>query len=399
MPTLQNFTGQNLVPDLTQSLNQILGLVNAARQQKQQEEVRNAVGQAIEQAMTAPQDEQMKALGRIARLDLNAAKSVGEILASGNKAQQEALAMAADDAVKTSSYLLSIDDPTMRNKEFARVINEKQQKGQDTTKLLEIATLPADEQSLRLRQIAITGADTKKLAASVLGFGEKVPGYSNVQRTADGGLIGLSDKTGQMERIQLPEGVRLEPKGALVSINTTPPAPSGYYYVNPQQPQAGLAAIPGGPAEKATEGQMVAAGFADRMSDAEKRMNTVQEQGYNPASAVEHGRAWLGKYAESEQHQVYTQAQADWVRAKLRKESGAVITPEEMQGEIDAYFPKPGSSKAEIKAKARARKIAEEGMKRASGPQYQRSNPGQPMQQEQQVIPAPPPGFIIVPGE
>ena len=60
--------------------------------------------------------------------------------------------------------------------------------------------------------------------------------------------------------------------------------------------------------------------------------------------------------------QKYYQAAADWVRAKLRKESGATIPPDEMAQEIKTYFPIPGDYKETIRQKAAARKQAEAGM-------------------------------------
>jgi hypothetical protein len=54
------------------------------------------------------------------------------------------------------------------------------------------------------------------------------------------------------------------------------------------------------------------------------------------------------------------QAQRDWVRAKLRKESGAVIGPEEMAAEIRTYFPQPFEDKETAAQKKKARKQAEE---------------------------------------
>lgn len=108
-----------------------------------------------------------------------------------------------------------------------------------------------------------------------------------------------------------------------------------------------------------TEGQTKSAGFANRMKKAESVMAGIKD--YDPASAIEHGRAGVplfGNYLASAEHQQYSQAASDWVRAKLRKESGAVIGDEEMAKEIETYFPMPGDSDAVIKQKAGARKIA-----------------------------------------
>ena len=82
-----------------------------------------------------------------------------------------------------------------------------------------------------------------------------------------------------------------------------------------------------------------------------------------------------------EQQQV-RQAQEDWVRSKLRKESGAVIGDEEMSREIKTYFPQIGDSPPVIAQKARARQIAINAMQTSAGPAMS------------QVMTAPPPAKV-----
>lgn len=73
-----------------------------------------------------------------------------------------------------------------------------------------------------------------------------------------------------------------------------------------------------------------------------------------------------GNKIESNLRQQYRQAQMDWVRAKLRKESGAVIGADEMADEIATYFPQLGDGDAVIAQKAQSRKVAEQAMREAS---------------------------------
>ena len=77
------------------------------------------------------------------------------------------------------------------------------------------------------------------------------------------------------------------------------------------------------------------------------------------------------------QSQLYRQAQEEWVRAKLRKESGAVIGESEMEGEIRTYFPQPSDSKELIQQKARARAVAERSISGQAGGQRQGVMPRQ----------------------
>lgn len=164
-----------------------------------------------------------------------------------------------------------------------------------------------------------------------------------------------------------------------VSIQNLPAPPSGYAWRDPTNPQTGLEPIRGGPAEKPTEGQLTAAGFADRMVDSLKEITEKEQAGFNPAAIAERAPAALSNYFASPEYQTYKAAQEDWIRAKLRKESGAVIGEEEMQREIETYFPQPGDSEAVRRRKAKQRATATRSIIRAAGPQYERqmAKPGQ----------------------
>jgi hypothetical protein len=76
---------------------------------------------------------------------------------------------------------------------------------------------------------------------------------------------------------------------------------------------------------------------------------------------------FVGNSIMTTQGQLYRQAQEDWVRAKLRRESGAVIGEEEMAREIQVYFPQPGDSPEVITQKAQARQVAITAMRQAAG--------------------------------
>ena len=99
------------------------------------------------------------------------------------------------------------------------------------------------------------------------------------------------------------------------------------------------------------------------------QLESVGRPGYGVAIAS--GIPMIGGAARtavsSPEQQQYRQAQEDWVRAKLRKESGAAIGIDEMDNEIKTYFPQPGEPDGVREQKRRARAIATEGMVRASG--------------------------------
>ena len=136
-----------------------------------------------------------------------------------------------------------------------------------------------------------------------------------------------------------------------------------------------LVKITGGPAEdKATssDAERIAAGYATRMDAAAAILADLEAKGIGKPGMVESAARATGSeiganVAQSPDRQKYRQAQEDWVRAKLRKESGAVIADEEMEREIRVYFPQIGDSEAVLKQKRDARKVAEGAMKQAAG--------------------------------
>lgn len=155
--------------------------------------------------------------------------------------------------------------------------------------------------------------------------------------------------------------------------------PSGYRF----NAQGGLEYIPGGPADpktgqrtvKPTEGNLQSANYLGRMQAAESLLGDYVPTFTDYAAANRiYGTEGAGIASTavanslmSKEGQQYYQAAADWVRAKLRKESGAVIAPSEMAQEIRTYFPVPGDDKDTIAQKTAARAQAEAGMRSMAG--------------------------------
>jgi hypothetical protein len=113
---------------------------------------------------------------------------------------------------------------------------------------------------------------------------------------------------------------------------------------------------------KPTEGSLASEGYLQRMQGAEEIFTQLESAGtaalgYTDLPVVDSD---LETWKLTQPEQMLLQAQRDWVRAKLRKESGAVIGPEEMAAEIRQYFPQPGNGPDVIAQKKEARKRAEE---------------------------------------
>jgi hypothetical protein len=160
-------------------------------------------------------------------------------------------------------------------------------------------------------------------------------------------------------------------------------SPEGRMYV-PKMP--GGAALPAMTAEgkpvmgtsggNPTEAQSNAIGFAQRMERTTGILAPLEAAGSFPAtgSAIAGSTPLIGgtmrRAVQSPDVQKYDQAAQDWIRAKLRKESGAAIGKEESANEYATYFPMPQDSPEVIAQKAAARDVATQAMRESAGKFY-----------------------------
>lgn len=155
----------------------------------------------------------------------------------------------------------------------------------------------------------------------------------------------------------------------------------GVFYVpkTPGMPVIPIAGPGGEPLKgtappKPTESEQNAAGFAQRMERANSIANSLKGQQPGVGSAIAGSIPFVGgvaqRWVQPEQTQQFKQAADDWIRAKLRKESGAAIGKDEMDSEFRTYFPQVGDTPAVIAQKEEARRIATEAMKINAGGQY-----------------------------
>ena len=126
---------------------------------------------------------------------------------------------------------------------------------------------------------------------------------------------------------------------------------------------------------KPTEAEQNAAGFAQRMERVTGIIDALPPSAApGMGSAIAGSIPFVGGVAQrgvqSEQTQQFQQAANDWIRAKLRKESGAAIGKDEMESEYRTYFPQVNDGPAVIAQKADARRVATEAMKTAAGKSY-----------------------------
>jgi len=115
-----------------------------------------------------------------------------------------------------------------------------------------------------------------------------------------------------------------------------------------------------------TDAQSLAAGFWNRMTSASPIIDKLEKSGDYPTFSRSIG-ATAGNFVMTPKQQQYQQAAMNWVRANLRKESGAVIGEQEAAAEYANYFPMLFDSPEVIKQKRETRKRVEEAMKATAG--------------------------------
>jgi hypothetical protein len=117
------------------------------------------------------------------------------------------------------------------------------------------------------------------------------------------------------------------------------------------------------------------AGYADRLSEAEAILSKpeIAASGTGKYNAFVSGMNIpdaVKNQMVSPEFQQYSQAQRNFINATLRRESGAVISPEEFANARQQYFPQPGDDEATLKQKADNRQTVYQSFARESGPNY-----------------------------
>jgi len=135
-------------------------------------------------------------------------------------------------------------------------------------------------------------------------------------------------------------------------------------------PGATVTSDPGAAVYNETQGK--AAGFADRIGAANTVLDSKSSAG---TSQIQQGLSAVpnmlgGNYMISADRQQFEQAERDFINAILRRESGAVISPEEFANARLQYIPQPGDDQATQAQKKASRERALNAMQREGGPFY-----------------------------
>lgn len=117
-----------------------------------------------------------------------------------------------------------------------------------------------------------------------------------------------------------------------------------------------------------SEGQMNASLFGRRALEANQQIEDLLSKGVDPSSYETGLQSYLPNFLQSGGVQQVEQAKRNFINAVLRKESGATITPAEMENANKQYFPQVGDSPEVIEQKRINRTTAIQGLSKMAGP-------------------------------
>lgn len=124
-------------------------------------------------------------------------------------------------------------------------------------------------------------------------------------------------------------------------------------------------------AKKPTQTQYMAAGFANRIQQAENVFSSLQGQGFNRASFGTALRGALSpEFMDTQQYKQQDQAERNFINAVLRRESGAAISKDEFANAETQYFPRAGDGPEVQAQKAANRKIVLDALAAEAGDLY-----------------------------
>ena len=116
---------------------------------------------------------------------------------------------------------------------------------------------------------------------------------------------------------------------------------------------------------KLNEGQANSSSFAIRLIESNKKLNDIVGDGYDPTTII----SGLGRVVSSDKSRAFRRELENFTRAQLRKESGATITEEELEGALRLYDPSGfGRDEKDIQATAVTRLQAIQSMIAQAGP-------------------------------
>jgi hypothetical protein len=141
---------------------------------------------------------------------------------------------------------------------------------------------------------------------------------------------------------------------------------------------------------KVTVDESKAGGFADRMTQSGTLIDQFGNAGLSTFDQVITNSPYVPGFIANnlvgDDFQKYDQARRDFINAQLRRESGAVISPEEFDNANKQYFPQPGDKPEVLEQKRKNRETVIGAMIRDAGPTYKRPAGGDGVPSSGQVV-------------
>ena len=329
-----------LAPDLTRGLTgfqqgQQVRAGLDARQLAQQQAQQTAQSQQFAgQALTGQQG----AIEGLAGIDPQKAIQIQSFLANQSEADRaEGL---RENEVLTRTALGALSLPPEQRRNFLTAEREKfTAAGRDTSNI--DGALAGDDNALN-QALTLQAQQGQTIADLAERQFPKAAKLSSLQQKVAAEGLDPSTPEGQARAREITQGTRTDP-----SLK-----PSDQQLLN-----------------KATEGQLATAGFANRVNSANKVFEQLDKvEGFDPTaiSSAILGSIPLGNLVTSSEQQEFIQAKRDFITAVLRKESGAVIGESEFNNEDKKFFPQIGDKPAVLEAKKKGRQRAFDNLRKQS---------------------------------
>ena len=275
------------------------------------------------------------------------------------------------------SVLQGAEDQAVKGMEMRGLQNEKAQEQMFMQELQGLQGKGQIRQSDILNLVTKYPTLSKNIIPALQGMMPKESAPVNLQFDAATGTV-FNPRTGQIQYNQNPnqptasnivgspqeKATQMRAIGDTFAATDPKKAESYYNAAEKMSPQEKVT--------KATDTQLAATGYFNRMSQAESILNPLEQQKEYPmyGAGLAGSLPFVGDVARnavmSAGQQQYQQAAMDWVRSKLRKESGAVIGEDEARDEFKLYFPQVGDTDKVIEQKRQARATATKAMKEQS---------------------------------
>lgn len=168
MADLRSIQGGSLVPDLSGTINQVVGAFGQFQERKgareqaleKRTETEDVLG-LLEGGTPAQQEE---ALSRLAIIQgPQVANSIRATITSGNVQKRLELQAANDQGLKDTLFIKSIKDPAKRVRAIRSLAGRPGQTAEDMSELVDLANMTPDQQEIELRKDEISFTDTKTL--------------------------------------------------------------------------------------------------------------------------------------------------------------------------------------------------------------------------------------------